>query len=85
MILIHTSNLTGLQDDYSKRTMNVLVGVIGVIVLGAVSAMAKGPVKASPLRLFLHAFDVPRVVHVDLKSQTVALRHGTAKTLLGPS
>lgn len=45
MILIHLSNITGLKDDYSKRTMRLLVSDIGTIVWGATSAMAVGYVK----------------------------------------
>ncbi len=45
VILIHLSNLTGLKDEYSKRTMRLLVSDIGTIVWGATSAMAVGYVK----------------------------------------
>ncbi|PNH09255.1 hypothetical protein TSOC_004141 [Tetrabaena socialis] len=45
VILIHLSNLTGLKDDYNKRTMRLLVSDIGTIVWGATSAMSKGYVK----------------------------------------
>nr|BDS00526.1 light-activated cation selective ion channel [synthetic construct] len=42
VILIHLSNLTGLKDDYSKRTMGLLVSDVGCIVWGATSAMCTG-------------------------------------------
>ncbi|GLC48444.1 hypothetical protein PLESTB_000098500 [Pleodorina starrii] len=45
VILIHLSNLTGLSDDYNKRTMRLLVSDIGTIVWGATSAMSSGYVK----------------------------------------
>ncbi|GLI59719.1 hypothetical protein VaNZ11_001663 [Volvox africanus] len=45
VILIHLSNLTGLKDDYNKRTMRLLVSDIGTIVWGATSAMSSGYVK----------------------------------------
>ncbi|HFD31473.1 MAG TPA: hypothetical protein ENJ28_02000 [Gammaproteobacteria bacterium] len=45
VILIHLSNLTGLSNDYSRRTMGLLVSDIGTIVWGATSAMATGYVK----------------------------------------
>ncbi|GFR44465.1 hypothetical protein Agub_g5726 [Astrephomene gubernaculifera] len=45
VILIHLSNLTGLSEDYSRRTMQLLVSDIGTIVWGATAAMAKGPAK----------------------------------------
>nr|AYO90662.1 FLInChR fusion protein [synthetic construct] len=45
VILIHLSNLTGLSNDYSRRTMGLLVSDIGCIVWGATSAMATGYVK----------------------------------------
>nr|AHH02107.1 CoChR [synthetic construct] len=45
VILIHLSNLTGLKDDYSKRTMRLLVSDVGTIVWGATSAMSTGYVK----------------------------------------
>lgn len=40
VILIHLSNLTGMKNDYSKRTMGLLVSDIGTIVFGATAAMA---------------------------------------------
>nr|AHH02141.1 protein 116 [synthetic construct] len=42
VILIPLSNLTGLKDDYNKRTMRLLVSDIGTIVMGATSAMCTG-------------------------------------------
>ena len=42
MILIHLSNLTGLSNDYSKRTMGLLVSDIGNIVFGITCAMITG-------------------------------------------
>nr|AGT48261.1 VCOMET [synthetic construct] len=42
VLLIHLSNLTGLKDDYSKRTMGLLVSDVGCIVWGATSAMCTG-------------------------------------------
>nr|AHH02134.1 protein 124 [synthetic construct] len=45
VILIHLSNLTGLKDDYNKRTMRLLVSDIGTIVWGTTAAMSTGYVK----------------------------------------
>mgnify|MGYP002779093805 CR=1 FL=1 len=45
VILIHLSNITGLADDYSKRTMILLVSDIGTIVWGVTAAIASGYVK----------------------------------------
>lgn len=45
MILIHLSNITGLKDDYSPRTMRLLVSDIGTIVWGVTAALATGPLK----------------------------------------
>jgi bacteriorhodopsin len=45
VILIHLSNLTGLADDYNKRTMSLLVSDIGTIVMGITAAIASGYVK----------------------------------------
>nr|AHH02120.1 NsChR [synthetic construct] len=42
VILIHLSNVTGLKDNYSKRTMALLVSDIGTIVFGVTSAMCTG-------------------------------------------
>nr|AHH02148.1 protein 125 [synthetic construct] len=39
VILIHLSNLTGLKDNYSKRTMMLLISDIGCIVWGVTSAL----------------------------------------------
>lgn len=46
MILIHLSNLTGLNGEYSRRTMFLLVSDLGTIVWGVSAANAKGPAKA---------------------------------------
>ncbi|PNH09251.1 Sensory rhodopsin-1 [Tetrabaena socialis] len=45
VILIHLSNLTGLQTDYSNRTMLLLVSDIGTIAMGTTAAMSAGPPK----------------------------------------
>lgn len=45
VILIHLSNITGLKDDYSKRTMRLLVSDIGTIVMGVTAAFSPTPVK----------------------------------------
>nr|ABZ90902.1 channelrhodopsin-2 [Volvox carteri f. nagariensis]ABZ90903.1 channelrhodopsin-2 [Volvox carteri f. nagariensis] len=45
VILIHLSNLTGLKDDYNKRTMRLLVSDVGTIVWGATAAMSTGYIK----------------------------------------
>lgn len=45
VLLIHLSNLTGLSDDYSKRTMALLVSDIGTIVMGVTAAFASGWIK----------------------------------------
>nr|AHH02146.1 protein 119 [synthetic construct] len=45
VILIHLSNITGLKDAYSKRTMKLLVSDIGTIVFGVSSAASTGPLK----------------------------------------
>lgn len=45
VILIHLSNLTGMADDYNKRTMSLLVSDIGTIVMGVTAAIASGYVK----------------------------------------
>jgi hypothetical protein len=47
VILIHLSNLTGLADDYNKRTMSLLVSDIGTIVMGVTAAIASGYVKVT--------------------------------------
>jgi hypothetical protein len=47
VILIHLSNITGLNDDYSPRTMRLLVSDIGTIVWGITAALATGPIKVS--------------------------------------
>jgi bacteriorhodopsin len=40
VILIHLSNLTGMKNDYNKRTMALLVSDVGCIVWGITSALA---------------------------------------------
>ncbi|GAX82612.1 hypothetical protein CEUSTIGMA_g10038.t1 [Chlamydomonas eustigma] len=45
VILIHLSNLTGLKDDYSKRTMRLLVSDIGCVVWGVSAALTTGYLK----------------------------------------
>jgi hypothetical protein len=45
VILIHLSNLTGLQGEYSRRTMFLLVSDVGTIVWGVSAANAKGIAK----------------------------------------
>ncbi|KXZ47652.1 hypothetical protein GPECTOR_34g811 [Gonium pectorale] len=45
VILIHLSNLTGLKEDYSFKTMRLLVSDIGTIVFGATSAVCTGYLK----------------------------------------
>nr|7C86_A Chain A, Sensory opsin A,Channelrhodopsin (ChR) chimera between ChR1 & ChR2 [Chlamydomonas reinhardtii]7E6X_A Chain A, Archaeal-type opsin 1,Archaeal-type opsin 2 [Chlamydomonas reinhardtii]7E6Y_A Chain A, Archaeal-type opsin 1,Archaeal-type opsin 2 [Chlamydomonas reinhardtii]7E6Z_A Chain A, Archaeal-type opsin 1,Archaeal-type opsin 2 [Chlamydomonas reinhardtii]7E70_A Chain A, Archaeal-type opsin 1,Archaeal-type opsin 2 [Chlamydomonas reinhardtii]7E71_A Chain A, Archaeal-type opsin 1,Archae len=45
VILIHLSNLTGLANDYNKRTMGLLVSDIGTIVWGTTAALSKGYVR----------------------------------------
>jgi len=45
VILIHLSNITGLKDDYNKRTMRLLVSDIGCIVWGVTAAMTVGYLK----------------------------------------
>jgi bacteriorhodopsin len=46
VILIHLSNLTGLNGEYSRRTMFLLVSDLGTIVWGVSAANAKGAAKA---------------------------------------
>jgi hypothetical protein len=50
VILIHLSNITGLNEEYSKRTMSLLVSDIGTIVMGATAAMSRAPTKVRWLR-----------------------------------
>ncbi len=45
VILIHLSNLTGMKNDYNKRTMALLVSDIGCIVWGTTAAMSTGFIK----------------------------------------
>jgi hypothetical protein len=46
VILIHLSNLTGLNGEYSRRTMFLLVSDLGTIVWGSSAANARGAAKA---------------------------------------
>nr|AHH02100.1 BsChR2 [synthetic construct] len=39
VILIHLSNITGLKNDYNKRTMQLLVSDIGCVVWGVTAAL----------------------------------------------
>nr|AHH02139.1 CnChR2 [synthetic construct] len=45
VILIHLSNITGLKDDYNKRTMQLLVSDIGCVVWGITAAFSVGWLK----------------------------------------
>eukprot|EP00798_Chlamydomonas_sp_ICE-L_P020346 gene20346-27109_t len=45
VILIHLSNLTGMKNDYNKRTMALLVSDVGCIVWGITAAFAQNEVK----------------------------------------
>lgn len=45
VILIHMSNITGLNSEYNKRTMALLVSDIGTIVMGVAAAFGTGYVK----------------------------------------
>eukprot|EP01025_Chloroclados_australasicus_P047781 TRINITY_DN5390_c0_g2_i2.p1 TRINITY_DN5390_c0_g2~~TRINITY_DN5390_c0_g2_i2.p1 ORF type:complete len:496 (-),score=45.90 TRINITY_DN5390_c0_g2_i2:313-1647(-) len=45
-ILIHLSNITGLNEEYNKRTMRLLVSDIGTIVMGVTTASSTGWLKA---------------------------------------
>nr|AHH02125.1 HdChR [synthetic construct] len=45
VILIHLSNITGLQDQYSKRTMQLLVSDLGTITMGVTAALCGNYVK----------------------------------------
>jgi hypothetical protein len=71
VILIHLSNITGLADDYSKRTMILLVSDIGTIVWGVTAAIASGYVKvwaASCTDMCMH------LPHVDTRVCTPCCR-----------
>lgn len=49
MILIHLSNLTGLDEEYSARTMGLLTSDQGTICFGVTAALSRnGVVKVSP-------------------------------------
>nr|AHH02144.1 CsChR [synthetic construct] len=45
VILIHLSNLTGMKNDYNKRTMALLVSDVGCIVWGTTAALSTDFVK----------------------------------------
>nr|AHH02098.1 protein 91 [synthetic construct] len=45
VILIHLSNITGMHEEYTKRTMTLLVTDIGTIVFGTTAALTKGGLK----------------------------------------
>eukprot|EP01023_Acetabularia_acetabulum_P067255 TRINITY_DN9231_c0_g1_i1.p1 TRINITY_DN9231_c0_g1~~TRINITY_DN9231_c0_g1_i1.p1 ORF type:complete len:554 (+),score=89.72 TRINITY_DN9231_c0_g1_i1:195-1856(+) len=45
VILIHLSNITGLNEEYNKRTMRLLVSDIGTIVMGVTTASSSGWLK----------------------------------------
>ena len=45
VLLIHLSNITGLHEEYSPRTMKLLVFDQGTILCGTTAAMSTGPVK----------------------------------------
>nr|AHH02138.1 SdChR [synthetic construct] len=45
VILIHLSNITGLSEEYNKRTMALLVSDLGTICMGVTAALATGWVK----------------------------------------
>lgn len=51
VILIHLSNITGLHNNYNKRTMTLLISDVGTIVAGITSAFATGPAKVEILLL----------------------------------
>ena len=42
VILIHLSNITGLNDEYSGRTMSLLTSDLGGIAFAVLSALAVG-------------------------------------------
>nr|AHH02128.1 CbChR1 [synthetic construct] len=45
VILIHLSNLSGLKNDYSMRTMRLLVSCIGMLITGMAGGLGVGWVK----------------------------------------
>ena len=49
VILVHLCNITGLESDFTHRTMQVLVSDVGAIVLGIYAAFSEGWLKVSPL------------------------------------
>jgi hypothetical protein len=49
VILIHLSNLTGMKNDYNKRTMALLVSDVGCIVWGTTAALSTDFIKVSTL------------------------------------
>ena len=56
VILIHLSNITGLEDDYSKRTMRLLVSDIGTIVMGVSSALSSGYLKVITVETLIQKY-----------------------------
>mmetsp|Transcript_2452 Transcript_2452/g.6189 ORF Transcript_2452/g.6189 Transcript_2452/m.6189 type:complete len:631 (-) Transcript_2452:284-2176(-) len=46
VILIHLSNITGLNDDYSGRTMSLITSDLGGICMAVTAALSKGWLKA---------------------------------------
>ncbi len=54
VILIHLSNLTGLKNNYSKRTMMLLMSDLGTIVMGITAALSASPVKVTKHMLTMH-------------------------------
>ncbi len=72
VILIHLSNLTGMKNNYSKRTMTLLVSCVGMIVFGLAGGLATGWLKVrtflssiSPLIHFSsHPFTSPFPAHL---------------------
>nr|AHH02115.1 protein 92 [synthetic construct] len=45
VILIHLSNLSGLKNDYSKRTMRLIVSCLGMLVFGMAGGLSTGWLK----------------------------------------
>jgi bacteriorhodopsin len=45
VLLIHLSNITGLHEEYSERTMKLLTFDQGTILFGTTAAMSTGPIK----------------------------------------
>lgn len=57
VILIHLSNITGMHEEYTKRTMTLLVTDIGTIVFGTTAALTKGGLKAGAQSNLFTYFD----------------------------